>query len=283
MIRHRLNGQPRDCPCCGTSSSVSRIQRKKIFVDILRCGKCRLIFRWPTDTPEELSKHYDSEYAEEAPQVQLPQPQELQKLMDSDFTSMFGDLKDKFTVLKAMKPTGRVLDYGCSWGYATYLLRKIGYDAVGFEVSKPRAEYGRKNLGVTVINSLAELEALPSNSFDIVYSNHVLEHVPSICKTLALFGRLLGNDGLAFQIVPNFTGSAARSGRFLEWIGEDHPIAPTVDFFQLALPAAGLEPPSFASSPFDEKVVVGMTGRSEHPMQLDGDELLVVSQKLSVK
>lgn len=279
MLRHRLRDQPRVCPCCGSSSTVSRMQRKKLFVNILRCGRCRLIFRWPADTPEELSVHYESQYAEEAPQVRVPEPRELQALLDSNFASIFGDLNDKIGLLRALKPNGRVLDYGCSWGYATHLLRKSGYDAVGFEISRSRADYGRKHLGVTVIDSLAELEALPDGSFDIIYSNHVLEHVPSICKTLALLARLLKEDGVAFHILPNFGGRAARSGKWLEWIGEDHPIAPTVEFFQLALPAAGLGRLKFASSPFDEDVVARMASQFGGPSQLDGEELLVVAHK----
>jgi len=279
MLRHRLRGQPRVCPHCGTSSTVSRIQRKKLVVDILQCGKCHLIFRWPADTPDELGIHYESQFAEDAPQVRQPEPQDLHSLLDDNFASLFGDLSHKINLLGAIKPSGRVLDFGCSWAYATYLLQKKGYDAVGFEVSKSRAEYARKHLNVPVLDSLPELESLPSGSFDIIYSNHVLEHLPSIGKTLALFTRLLNDGGVAFHILPNFTGSAARSGKWLSWIGEDHPIAPTIEFFQLALPAAGMRRFKFASSPFDEKAFEAMASPSGRSSQVDGDELLVVAYK----
>lgn len=283
MLRHRLRGQPRVCPHCGPSSAVSRLRRKKLVVDILQCSKCRLIFRWPLDTLEELDVHYESQFAEEAPQVRLPDSRELEALLKADFAPIVGDVSHKISVLRAVKPSGRVLDYGCSWAYATYLLRKNGYDAVGFEVSRSRAAYGRKHLAVPVMDSLAELEALPNGSFDIVYSNHVLEHLPSIGTTLALCARLLRDDGVAFHILPNFTGAAARSGLWLKWIGEDHPIAPTVEFFERALPAAGLQRFQFASSPFDEEVVAAVAGRSGRRPQLDGDELLIVAQKPDAK
>jgi 2-polyprenyl-3-methyl-5-hydroxy-6-metoxy-1,4-benzoquinol methylase len=279
MLRHRLRGQPRVCPHCGTSSTVSRIRRKKLVVDILQCSKCHLIFRWPADTPDELGIHYESQFAEDAPQVRQPDPHELQGLLNNNFASLFGDLSHKLSLLRAVKPSGRVLDYGCSWAYATYLLQKNGYDAVGFEVSRSRAEYARKHLAVPVIDSLSELESLPSGSFDIIYSNHVLEHLPSIRKTLALFTRLLKDDGIAFHILPNFTGATARSGKWLSWIGEDHPIAPTIEFFQLALPVAGLRRFKFASSPFDEKAFEAIASASGRSSQLDGDELLVVAHK----
>jgi 2-polyprenyl-3-methyl-5-hydroxy-6-metoxy-1,4-benzoquinol methylase len=274
-VKGRLSRQPRVCPYCGPSSPVSRLQRKKLIVDILQCGDCGLIFRWPTDTVEELAQHYDNEYAEEAPQVRLPDPQELPALLDADFTPLFRDVIHKIRVLRRVRSSGRVLDYGCSWGYATSLLRKNGYDAVGFELSRPRAAYARKYLVVPVVDSLDGLESLPSGSFDIIYSNHVLEHVPAIGATLNLFCRLLKDDGTAFHILPNFTGKTARAGAWLEWIGEDHPIAPTAEFFGRALPAAGLNRLRFTSSPFSEERGVP----ADRDAQLDGDELLFVAQK----
>ena len=279
MLRHRLRGQPRVCPYCGPGSPISRLLRKKLIADILQCDNCRLIFRWPTDTVEELDQHYDSQYAEEAPQVRLPEPRELPALLDADFAPLFGDLRHKIGVLRAVKPSGRVLDYGCSWGYATGLLRKNGYDVTGFEISKPRAAYAREHLNVPVVDSLAELESLPSGNFDIIYSNHVLEHLPSIRKTLQLFARLLQNDGVAFHILPNFTGKTARSGLWLAWIGEDHPIAPTVEFFEKALPAAGLGRFRLGSSPFEAETIAAIQGKPGQDSQLDGDELLIVAQK----
>jgi 2-polyprenyl-3-methyl-5-hydroxy-6-metoxy-1,4-benzoquinol methylase len=279
MLEHRLRGQPRVCPYCGPTAPVHRLRRKKFIVDILQCNNCRLIFRWPMDTPEELDRHYDSQFAEEAPQVRLPEPRELPALLAADFAPLFGDLRHKIDVLRAVKPTGRALDYGCSWGYATSVLRKNGYEASGFEISKPRASYAREHLGVPVFDTLAALESVPAGSFDIIYSNHVLEHVPTIGKTLALFARLLRDDGMAFHILPNFTGKTARSGLWLAWIGEDHPIAPTVEFFEKALPAAGLGRFQFASSPFDSETIAGIRGRASFPAQLDGDELLIVVQK----
>jgi SAM-dependent methyltransferase len=279
MLRHRLLGQPRVCPYCGPGSPVKRLRRKKLIVDILQCGKCRLIFRWPMDTPEEINVHYDRQYAEAAPQVRLPAPEDLPELLRKDFTPLFADVIHKIRVLRAFKPSGRVLDYGCSWGYATSLFRKYGYDAVGFEISKRRAAYAREHLGAPVIDSLPELESLPAGSFDVIYSNHVLEHLPAIGSTLALFARLLRDDGIAFHILPNFSGGLARSGLWVSWIGEDHPIGPTVEFFERAFPDAGFRRLQFASSPFDERMRSSIGEPRDRQSQLDGEELLVLASK----
>ena len=280
MLLHRMRRQPRVCPYCGPSSSVSRMTRKKLIMDILQCGQCHLIFRWPLDTAEELDTHYETEFAEESPQVRLPKTSELQTLFKDDFATLFGpDLAHKISILKAIRPRGRVLDYGCSWGYTPYLMRKNGYEAAGFEVSKSRAEYARNNLDLMVIDSLAALESVPAGSFDIVFSNNVLEHLPSIGHALASCARLLADDGIALHVLPNFSGRARRTGEWLQWIGEDHPVAPTMQFFETALPAAGLRRFKFATSPFDEEAIAAVKDRSRPPSQLDGDELLIVAQK----
>jgi 2-polyprenyl-3-methyl-5-hydroxy-6-metoxy-1,4-benzoquinol methylase len=280
MLLHRVQGQSRICPYCKSGAGVSRLTRKKLIMDILVCAKCRLIFRWPLDTVEELDTHYDAEFAEETPQVRLPAIDSLKQHMEDNFASIFGpDLNHKMNLLKAIRRSGRVLDYGCSWGYSSHLMRKNGYEVIGFEVSKPRAEYARKNLGLSVIDSVQELDALPSGSFDVIYSNNVLEHLPMIGDALATCGRLLNENGVTIHALPNFGGRARQTGQWLNWIGEDHPIAPTCDFFRLALPAAGLTRFNFASAPFDEQQIGRITDASGPAWQLDGDELLIVAQK----
>src|SRR5260370_15583947 len=150
LIGHRFLRQPRICPYCGEASTLVLVRRKKILMDILRCDTCRLIFRWPVDTPQENEVYYQHLYAQDAPQVMLPGAEELQTLRRNNFLGSHLDLNHKIRVLKALRPGGKVLDYGCSWAYAAYQLRQHGFDGVGCEIAKPRAEYGRKQLEQTV-------------------------------------------------------------------------------------------------------------------------------------
>jgi hypothetical protein len=87
MLFHRARGQSRVCPYCKSGDAVSRLTRKKLIMDILICAKCRLIFRWPFDTTEELDTHYDAEFAENTPQVQMPAMDKLKKHMEDDFAA----------------------------------------------------------------------------------------------------------------------------------------------------------------------------------------------------
>ena len=279
ILCHRWRGQPRLCPYCGPASTVSLVRRKKWIVEILQCRTCHLWFRWPSDTPGEHDEYYQEEFAGDSPQVNLPGNGELGLLLKTNFSGSPLDINNKIRVLRALRPGSRVLDFGCSWGYGTYQFEQQGFDAVGFEISKLRAEYGRAKMSLKIIDSMERLEAVPSGTFDIVFSNHVIEHLPNIGAVFPLLTRLLKENGFVFHVLPNFIGEKARSGFWLKWIGEDHPIAPAVPFFDFAIPRAGLEKPVFGSSPFDDQMAQELKDRSGAALSTEGDELLVFARK----
>jgi SAM-dependent methyltransferase len=278
ILKHRITGQPRACPHCGERSALPLLGRKKLVQEVRQCRNCLLIFRWPCDTPEESESYYESVYASGAV-TDLPSESELAKLLQDGFRGGPLDFSEKIAALKTLQASGRVLDYGCSWGYGVFQLLRQGYDAIGYEVSKGRARYGREHLRVPVLDSPGELDRLGGGSFDAIFSNHVIEHLPAVGDTLRAFARLLDNQGLAFLILPNFTGRAARAGAFWNWIGETHPIAPTADFFRRNLPAYGFDPVLCASGPFAAELLGHLRARRWNALDTEGDELLVMAWK----
>jgi 2-polyprenyl-3-methyl-5-hydroxy-6-metoxy-1,4-benzoquinol methylase len=277
-LRHRLNRQKCYCPYCGPGSSVVLVRRKKVILNIMRCDTCRLVFRWPMDTTEDADSYYQDQYAPAYPQVHLPNDEELDRLTRSHFLDSPLDLAAKITVLKALRSCGRLLDFGCSWGYGTWQLAKSGYDVTGFEISRPRAAYAKTKLGVRTIDRFEELQSLPAGSFDVVFSNHVVEHLSNVRDVFDLMGRLLAPGGLAFHVLPNFLGRTALTGQWIMWIGEEHPLAPNIEFFRTVLPNHGFVNVQFGSSPFDGELVAGLT-KTKADVRTDGDELLVLGHR----
>jgi hypothetical protein len=78
-------------------------------------------------------------------------------------------------------------------------------------------------------------------------------------------------------------GQKARSGYWVKWIGEDHPIAPAMPFFDVAIPRAGLARPVFGSSPFDEQMAQALSSQMNPSLSTEGDELLVFAVKKSLQ
>jgi len=254
------------------------VARKRLVLEVYECNACLLLFRWPMETEEEFHRFYQAEYQEGAI-TELPTPQQLDKLRSGGFAKTTLDLSAKIALLKVLKPSGRVLDYGCSWGYGVFQLRASGYDALGFEISHGRAEFARTWAGGTILEGSADLDRLADGSLDVLFTNHVVEHLRGLRPTFDLFARLLRPGGLLFCVLPNFSGREARNGRFLNWIGEAHPIAPTRDFFLRNLPVHGFCEAQAFSGLFTESVVREVAAGRYAGLDQDGDELLVLGRK----
>jgi SAM-dependent methyltransferase len=278
MIRHRLSHRKAACPYCGESSRLQRIARKKLVLDVLQCEQCLLMFRWPVETREEFYTFYQGEYAEGAI-TDVPLPDELARLCLTEFRGGPLDLAGKIKIVRALVPAGRALDYGCSWGYGVHQLRQAGFDALGFEISARRAAFGRTGLGVEILENREALESLPEGSFDVLFSNHVVEHLPDLGAAFEQFRRLLRREGLLFLVLPNFDGERARHGSLIRWIGAAHPVAPTRKFFLRNLPTHAFADVRCGSGPFTETAVEQISQGRFDALPTEGDELLVIARK----
>ena len=201
-VRKRCMGKCSSCPSCGWPDSVV-VDRKFLVTSLRRCRNCRLLFRAPTTTPEENAAFYQRSYRSGFT-TDMPSDGELARYVDSGWAGTGGDYSVYIGVLQVVaRPNGsRVLDFGCSWGYGTWQLRRSGFDAEGFEVSVPRAEFARNKLGLTVHTPSGGVSGL----FDVFFSSHVLEHVPSVGKAIDFGMGLLRPGGLFVAATPN--GSA---------------------------------------------------------------------------
>jgi 2-polyprenyl-3-methyl-5-hydroxy-6-metoxy-1,4-benzoquinol methylase len=274
-VIHRVRRQPRQCPYCHEGQRLCLLGRKKLIIEIFRCEQCGLIFRYPLETVGDNAVRYQTIYDQAGPTT-LPTDNELARFVSDGFPGNF-NFQPKLRALTTLLASGRVLDFGCSWGYGVCQLRTLGFDATGFELSKPRAQFGREKLGIEIIDDPAELGAL-RHSFDAIFSSHVIDHLPDLAGSFDLFSQLLLPDALLFAIIPNFTGSAARSGLFWHWIGQDHPIAPTHEFLGPALMEHGFVSVHFGSGPFDERLIRQLAVGDFDALDTEGEELLIIGR-----
>ncbi len=214
------------CPFCHhTQAKV--LGRKYLVVQLRKCNNGGLMFRFPKEQPEENLRFYQSDY-KEGLTTDLPDELSLKDLQENKFHGSSKDFSDKIDLLKTYLSTGKLLDYGCSWGYGVWQFKQAGYDSIGFEISQPRAEFGRKALGVDIISRQAEINNLDKESFDIIFSSHVIEHLPDISDVFKLFQRLLKTGGILAISVPNCNGcdsSQVLNNKKSFAFGEKHTIA----------------------------------------------------------
>lgn len=218
-------GQNKECPFCG-SHELDRIDSKFAVVSLLKCSHCGLNHRHPKDDQRRLEKFYQQEYSiNNRMMTKLPSDKEIQTLKEQNFPA----LRDYDGYIRAVtgKPA-KVLDYGCSWGYNVFKLIRAGHDATGYELSRPRAEFGKAKLGVPIHS---DTQGLPAGN-DIVFSSHVIEHLGDIRTFIDLSRKLLKPDGIFMAFCPN--GSDAYRKRepgiwHVNW-GDVHPNHLSVEF-----------------------------------------------------
>ncbi len=270
VLRLRLDPARRACPYCGSRWSRS-LQRKWLLIEARECTHCGLFFRCPTDDPAAAARYYESEYAEKSV-ADPPEAARLHALLDGRFRGTPFDRSARLADIAPLAPPGgRVLDFGCSWGYGLRQLAWAGFDALGFEPCLRRAEYGRKYLGVPVETDWGALLAAGArDGFDLVYADHVLEHLAEPRKSLDGWRALLKPGGRALLYVPNGGGAKARrlGTRWGPLLGEPHTMALTASWLRRNLPNHGLAVEHLGS---DARTPEGMP---------DGDELVCVARKV---
>jgi ubiquinone/menaquinone biosynthesis C-methylase UbiE len=90
------------------------------------------------------------------------------------------------SVLRHVPPGARVLDAGCGEGVLSILMRQRGALVTGVDYSAPNIEAARRYAekaglegdGLTFLQGDAEHLPFEDDAFDLVVSNHVLEHLP---------------------------------------------------------------------------------------------------------
>jgi 2-polyprenyl-3-methyl-5-hydroxy-6-metoxy-1,4-benzoquinol methylase len=189
----------RCCPYCGADGHAV-VKRSHLVTALVRCTSCELLFRKPTDSVEFNEGYYQDAY-DCLYVTDLPTPEGLQTFLSTGFAASSMDFSQRIGVLKALgiRPGARLLDFGASWGYASWQFGKAGYDTVGYEVARPRAAYAREKLHVRVEDDSAKLDG----QFDVFFSSHVIEHLPTPRLAFDLAEQKLKKGGLFVAITPN--------------------------------------------------------------------------------
>jgi ubiquinone/menaquinone biosynthesis C-methylase UbiE len=144
----------------------------------------------------------------------------------------------------------RILDFGCGWGTDLIFCLKKGYDAFGVDISWEKAKFHtlrvqRKNYPKFWIERfiLSQGENLPfkSESFDLVYSNQVIEHVKDPEKCISEIFRVLKKDGILYIRAPDYKSSFFEPHYRVLWFPFLNKRTAKIYIRLLNKPSAGLE------------------------------------------
>lgn len=108
------------------------------------------------------------------------------------------------TFLKYAKTPKRVLEVGSGHGGFLALLKHIGFDVCGMELSPWVVEYAKNTFQVPMHLGPVEKVNFADKKFDVIVLMDVLKHLPNPMDTLKQFIDLLSEDGFLLIQTPNF-------------------------------------------------------------------------------
>lgn len=189
------------CPVCRTESP-EEIFRSSNDYPIVRCQSCRLVFTDDRKAPPPETLYPSFDQTESA-------------AMEGMRSALSVFLRQRSGFVRKLKPTGRVLDYGCGNGAFASFMAQQGYESVGlepFSLGKTFQSDRLKLIRAPLKQAEAEL-----GQFDVITMWHVLEHLSDPVDVLETLAKHLKPDGLLVVSVPNlqsWQGEVFRGGWF---------------------------------------------------------------------
>ncbi len=158
-----------------------------------RCGGCGLLFNSPRLDGAELSRLYGRNY--------------YFFLRDDarEFDRIVAMYQRTIGLIEPELLDKRSIDIGCGRGYFPAVLKQLGWDASGIEISPDASQYARSKLGLDVFTGTVEdyASSPQAKQFPLVTGIDVIEHVPAPDGFIAAAARLVAPGGRLIIDTPN--------------------------------------------------------------------------------
>jgi 2-polyprenyl-3-methyl-5-hydroxy-6-metoxy-1,4-benzoquinol methylase len=197
-----LTNQP--CPICGQTHSqvvhhttYPEHQYPGTFT-LRRCDGCGLLFNSPRLGPDELANLYGKNYYF------------FQRGDAREFDRIVGMYQRTVALIESQVAARRCIDIGCGRGYFPALLKELGWDASGIEISADAAQSAREKFGLDIFTGTVEQYASSPGAkrFPLVTAIDVIEHVPRPDEFVASAAKIVEAGGWLVIDTPN---AAARN------------------------------------------------------------------------
>lgn len=196
------------CNYCDSSNVKILLSKKDKFAisecefNLVQCQNCRLVYTHPRPTKEEIADFYPETYSWKETLVAGSKITGFIRKLEKAYRYHLLRYETAKLVKMAKSNTGKLLDVGCGSGDRLDILRKVGFDTYGVEISQA-AEYAKQHLGLNVKQGDLFDADYPDSFFDIVTLYNVLEHTHDPRKVIKELKRILKDNGILIIQVPN--------------------------------------------------------------------------------
>ena len=188
------------CVVCDSTSARTLFRPRLSPGPVVRCGCCGLVYVHPVEHLEWFY-HGDTPIGEPSPEERAEEERHLARYLGEEAWKR-ENLTRVLDEIETFRPRGQLLDLGCYCGLLLDLARARGWDVVGVEPEETAHRYAVEHLGLNIFGGTLEQAAFPPDTFDVVVSLQVFEHLLDPKETLHQVTRILKPGGLLAVEVP---------------------------------------------------------------------------------
>ena len=188
----------RHCPLCGSKDSHFLVTRGD-GLPIYECSTCLFAFLYKRPEYRELEKYYNSGYFQNSNTYQ-DYFNYAKAIIELNYCPRLHRLSQFIPDFHKK----RVLDVGCAAGGSLALLKKMGAEISGIELSETACKIAKEYFNLDLIHAPIEKISFKEESFDIIFLFDVLEHLEEPSKILERLISSLAPEGFLSVTVPNF-------------------------------------------------------------------------------
>ncbi|MCA1709070.1 MAG: class I SAM-dependent methyltransferase, partial [Actinobacteria bacterium] len=178
------------CLVCGSPDLAALQGYERCY--LTRCEACRFVFVSRVPTPKELDEHYSLTYRENEQGYEWLSPVTSKRF--DEWLEMMAPYRGE---------RSRILDVGCGVGHFLVHAQQRGWEAHGTEYPEYAVEICRRH-GIEMHAGPLRPENYEPESFDVVTSLGVIEHINNPLDEVRKIHALLRPGGLCWVTTPNW-------------------------------------------------------------------------------
>lgn len=174
----------KNCIVCQSSEINDLIGYERAY--LCKCKTCGFVFSKRIPSTNELEIYYKN-YG-------------LNNYLSPITIKRYNQILDQ---LEPYRKTNKLMDVGCGIGFFLVEAKKRGWEVYGTEISEESAKICREK-GIQIKEEVLNSENYEPESFDVITSFEVIEHINNPIDDLKHFYKILRKSGVVYITTPNF-------------------------------------------------------------------------------
>ena len=112
-------------------------------------------------------------------------------------------VNERLDEFEQYRKNNKILDVGCGPGIFLIEAKKRGWEVYGTEFTDNQIQY-LKSKGINTFQGKITSSSFNENSFDVIISSEVIEHINNPVEEVSNFNLFLRKGGLLYITTPNF-------------------------------------------------------------------------------